>query len=195
VLNKGEVFVKRFFDLLLSAVLLLIFNIPILIIALTVLIDTKESGFYKQQRIGLNGKYFYLFKFRTLKGNQLYDLNEIKKYESILGRFLRKTKLNELPQLYNIFIGDMSFVGPRPDIKGFADQLQGDNKIILEIRPGLTGPATLKYRDEIHLLTQQENPEKYNREVIWPDKVKINKEYIANWSFKKDLFYLYKTLF
>ncbi|NAS29814.1 sugar transferase [Flavobacteriaceae bacterium R38] len=183
------------FDLLLSFILLIIFNVPMLLIALMVLIDTRESGFYRQERIGRNKKKFYLFKFRTLKGNRLYDLNEIKKYESTLGRFLRKTKLNELPQLYNILIGDMSFVGPRPDVEGFADQLEGDDKIILDVRPGLTGPATLKYRNEMDVLSKEENPDKYNREVIWPDKVKINREYVTNWSFKRDIYYLYKTLF
>jgi len=110
------------------------------------------------------------------------------------GRFLRKTKLDELPQLWNVLIGNMSLVGPRPDVPGFADQLKGEDRIILSIRPGITGPASLAFKNEEGLLAQQENPEQYNREIIWPEKVAINKAYIENYSFWLDLKILWKTV-
>ena len=113
---------------------------------------------------------------------------------TLFGRFWRKTKLDELPQLINIVKGDMSFVGPRPDVPGFADKLSGDDLVVLSIRPGITGPATIKYRNEEDLLAAQNNPEKFNQEVIFPDKVKINKDYVENYHFFKDLYYIYKTI-
>ena len=111
-----------------------------------------------------------------------------------LGHFLRKTKLDELPQLWNVLIGNMSLVGPRPDVTGFADQLKGEDRIILSVRPGITGPASIAFKHEEELLAQQENPEQYNREVIWPEKVRINKAYIENYSFWLDLRILWKTV-
>jgi lipopolysaccharide/colanic/teichoic acid biosynthesis glycosyltransferase len=93
-----------------------------------------------------------------------------------------------------VLVGDMSFVGPRPDVPGYADTLQGEDRIILSVRPGITGPATVKYRNEEELLSQQPDAHLYNREVIWPDKVRINKEYIRNHSFLKDLQYLFRTV-
>jgi lipopolysaccharide/colanic/teichoic acid biosynthesis glycosyltransferase len=112
-----------------------------------------------------------------------------------IGRFLRKTKLDELPQLWNVLLGNMSFVGPRPDVPGFADKLQGEDRIVLSIRPGITGPASLAFRNEEELLAQQENPEQYNREIIWPEKVRINKEYIRNYSLWLDIKIIWKTVF
>ena len=114
---------------------------------------------------------------------------------TISGAFFRRTKIDELPQLWNIFMGNMSFVGPRPDVPGFADKLQGEERAILSIRPGITSPATLKYKNEEKLLAKQSNPEKFNCEVIWPDKVAINLEYIQNWSLGNDLKYILQTVF
>ncbi len=114
---------------------------------------------------------------------------------SFTGKFFRKTKIDELPQLVNVLIGDMSFVGPRPDVKGFADMLDEDDKLILNIRPGITGPASLAFRNEEEILSLQKNPERYNREVIYPEKVKINLEYIKNWTLLGDLSYILKTIF
>lgn len=111
-----------------------------------------------------------------------------------LGRFLRKTKLDELPQLLHVFLGQMSFVGPRPDVPGFADRLEGKDRIILTVRPGITGPATLKYRNEEELLAGQNDFEAYNRNVIWPDKVRMNREYVENWSFWGDIELIKRTL-
>lgn len=113
---------------------------------------------------------------------------------SVFGDFLRKSKLDELPQLYNVFLGDMSFVGPRPDLIGFADALEGEDRLILEVKPGITGPASLYFLNEQRLLDQVENAEKYNKEVIWPKKVELNLAYVKNYSFRKDIYYLLKTI-
>jgi lipopolysaccharide/colanic/teichoic acid biosynthesis glycosyltransferase len=112
-----------------------------------------------------------------------------------VGRFLRRAKLDELPQLINVLKGDMSFVGPRPDVPGFADALTGEDRVILSVRPGITGPATLRYRDEESLLAGAEHPEQYNREVLWPDKVRLNREYVRQWSFRGDMVYIWRTIF
>ncbi len=111
------------------------------------------------------------------------------------GKFLRKTKLDELPQLFNVLKGDMSLVGPRPDVPGFADKLQGENRKILALKPGITGLATIAFKNEEELLAEQENPEQYNREIIWPEKVRLNKKYIEQYSFLLDLKILWKTVF
>ena len=104
-----------------------------------------------------------------------------------LGAVLRKYKIDELPELWNVLIGDMSFVGPRPDVPGYADRLQGDDREMLELRPGITGPASLKYRNEEELLAAVDNPQEYNDTVIYPDKVRINRYYLHNYSFVKDI--------
>ena len=111
-----------------------------------------------------------------------------------VGRILRSTKVDELPQLLNVLLGHMSIVGPRPDVPGFADRLSGDDRIVLSIRPGITGPATLEFRNEEELLSSQSDPERYNREVIWPKKVELNREYVANYSFWKDFGYIWRTI-
>ena len=111
-----------------------------------------------------------------------------------LGAFLRKYKIDELPELWNVLIGDMSFVGPRPDVPGYADKLQGEDRRILELKPGITGPATLKYRNEEELLAMQSNPQTYNDEVIWPDKVRINLEYLRKRTFFGDIKIILQTL-
>src|SRR5688572_8920989 len=104
-----------------------------------------------------------------------------------LGRWFRKTKLDELPQLINVLLGQMSLVGPRPDVPGFADQLSGEDRIILSVHPGMTGPATLRFRYEEQELARQVNPERYNRDVIYPEKVRLNREYVESYSFTKDI--------
>ena len=111
-----------------------------------------------------------------------------------LGKFLRKYKLDELPQLFNVLKGEMSFVGPRPDVKGFADKLEGNDSIILSVKPGITGPATLFFKNEELLLAKQQNIEEYNKTVIWPKKVELNRLYVENYSFKKDIYYIFKTI-
>lgn len=112
-----------------------------------------------------------------------------------LGHFFRKTKIDELPQLFNVFLGHMSFVGPRPDVPGFADKLSGPDRVILSVRPGITGPATIRFRNEEQILAQQADSEKYNQEVIWPEKVRLNREYVEDYSFWRDLRYIWQTIF
>lgn len=149
-----------------------------------------------QRRVGKNGELFVMHKFRTMsEGNDGTTVtvagdNRITK----LGAFLRRTKLDELPELWDVFVGKMSMVGPRPDVPGYADKLQGEDREILSLRPGITGPATLKYRDEETLLTQEENPHQYHDEVIYPDKVRLNRYYLRHYSFFLDLKIIFATL-
>ncbi|MGD9900845.1 MAG: sugar transferase, partial [Calditrichaceae bacterium] len=152
---------------------------------------------FAQERIGQNGKTFILYKFRSMiqtsNGSTITTRGDTR--ITPFGSFLRKYKLDELPELWNVLIGDMSFVGPRPDVPGYADKLNGSDRNILLMRPGITGPASLKYAKEEELLSRQADPEKYNDEVIFPDKVKINLEYYENWSIVNDLRILFKTIF
>jgi lipopolysaccharide/colanic/teichoic acid biosynthesis glycosyltransferase len=173
-------------------VLLPVVLVPIIILVLIATLDIGEFGLFSQSRVGQNGKIFRIYKIRTLT-NGLHQLGELEKSATKIGRYVRRSKLDELPQLFNVLKGDMSFVGPRPDVQGFADQLEGEDRIILMVKPGLTGPATLKYKDEERLLKKQKNPEYYNRAVIWADKVKINKDYVKNYSFYLDLKIILKS--
>jgi len=189
--------IKTTFDFVLSLVGL-IFTLPIILMAWTVAsIETRSNGFFLQKRVGRKGEIFTLVKIKTMKpvsGIHTHVTQAGDPRITLSGNFLRKTKIDELPQLFNVFIGQMSFVGPRPDVEGYADQLQGEQRMILSIRPGITGPASIKYRDEETLLSQQENPEQYNQQVIWPDKVKINMQYVKNWSLLSDIRYIYQTI-
>jgi lipopolysaccharide/colanic/teichoic acid biosynthesis glycosyltransferase len=188
--------IKLIVDYLL-ALILLVLIMPILIILIIIAtVSTGKFGVFSQQRVGKQSKLFNIYKIRSMivqKGDVITAENDprITKF----GHFIRKTKLDELPQLFNIIKGDMSFVGPRPDVLGYADKLQGDDRIILSVKPGITGPATIFYKDEEHLLAQQKNKIQYNDNVIWPNKVRINREYLENWSLLKDLIILKKTIF
>lgn len=184
---------KRIFDLVLSLLLFPFLLTPIIVLITIATLDTKQWGLFSQIRVGQQGKLFKIFKIRTLK-NELHSLGHLEKSATKLGRFIRNSKLDELPQIFNVIFGQMSFVGPRPDIVGFADELKDDNRIILKVKPGITGPATLKYKDEEKILAVQDDPETYNRSIIWPDKVKINKKYIENWSFYLDLSFILKSI-
>lgn len=181
---------KYSFDRIASFVGLL-FLWPVLIVV-AVLIRMKMPGgpvIFKQKRVGLNGKLFTMYKFRSMTvahgGSSVSVAGEAR--ITPLGAKLRRYKLDELPELWNVLIGDMSFVGPRPDVPGYADQLKGDDRRVLLLRPGITGPASLKYRDEEELLAKVEDPVKYNDEVIYPDKVRINIYYLDHYSFIKDV--------
>lgn len=144
---------------------------------------------FKQRRVGQCGRLFTMYKFRSMTVNHSGNSISVKGENRItpFGAVLRKCKLDELPELWNVLIGDMSFVGPRPDVPGYADKLEGDARRMLLLKPGITGPASLKYRNEEELLAEQENPQKYNDEVLFPDKVRINIEYLDNWSFWNDI--------
>jgi len=194
MITKRQLCVKRIFDIAIVLFVLPFFIPPILILILVATLDTKEWGIYSQERVGQHGKLFKIYKIRTLDNGE-HQLGQLEQNASLVGGFLRRTKLNELPQFYNVLIGDMSFVGPRPDVLGFADLLEGSDRVILKVKPGITGPATLKYKNEEQLLTAQDDAEHFNKTVIWPDKVKINKNYVLNYSFYLDLILIVKSIF
>jgi len=158
----------------------------------------RGTFLYRQVRIGKDGKSFRIFKIRTMRDGSeeggsvsVYDDPRVLPF----GKWLRESKVDTLFELVNVLIGDMSFVGPRPDVPGYADKLEGDDRRILQLRPGITGPASLKYRHEDMILAQQPDPKRYNDEIIYPDKVKINLDYLDNWSFFLDIKILWKTFF
>jgi len=204
--------IKFCFDRLAALLGLVVLALPMGIIAIIVLVTMKGGPvLYRQVRVGKDGKLFKIHKFRTMTNDQ--EVSNIaypnKARITPFGAWLRKHKLDELPELWDVLIGNMSFVGPRPDVPGYADQLQGDDRVVLQMRPGITGPATLKYRDEEHLIETyvkqakangDSRPEDeialhYNDEVIYPDKVRINVDYYRNFSLLKDLSIILHTLF
>ena len=178
---------KRFFDILFSSLSLILLVWIVIILVIIASFDTKSFGFFMQNRIGQLGKPFQIYKIKTLRD----QTKEI----SGFGKFLRKSKLDELPQLFNILKGDMSFVGPRPDVAGYYDVLQGENRKVLELKPGLTSAASIKYCNEESLLKSKENPLEYNDTVIFPDKIKMNLEYYYNHSIWVDIRIIFKTIF
>ncbi|MDD2961549.1 MAG: sugar transferase [Muribaculaceae bacterium] len=184
--------IKSIFDWIFAIFGLIVLSPILLVIALAIMVQMRcINPFYTQSRIGQYGKPFKIYKFRTM-----YDADEhCNKRESSIGLLLHKYKLNELPQLVNIILGDMSFVGPRPDVSGYADKLQGKDRLILELKPGITGPASIKYKNEDKILASVDNPKQYNNEVIYPDKVRINLEYYYNHTFISDLKLIFLTLF
>jgi len=196
-LSKLEKIQKRVFDIVLSLIGIT-FTWWIVFFAWVVAsIETKSNGLFMQKRVGKDGELFLVFKIKTMKSIVGIDTTVTTSTDNRItksGMFFRKTKIDELPQLFNVLFGTMSFVGPRPDVVGFADQLQGDDRILLTLLPGITGPASIKYKNEEEVLANQENPEAYNKEVIWPDKVQINKAYLKEWSLKNDIDYIIKTI-
>lgn len=196
-LRIQQLIIKRLFDIF-ASLLGLIITMPIILIAwLIASFETRSNGFFIQERVGKYGSLFKVIKIKTMRkvegvNTTITSSSDVRITKS--GAFFRETKIDELPQLWNVLVGQMSFVGPRPDMPGYADLLEVTEQVILSIRPGITGPSSLKYKDEEAILSQQDDPKRYNDEVIWPDKVKINREYIENYSFSKDLFYIWKTI-
>ena len=182
--------IKFLFDRLISFIALLILWPVLAVVA--ILIRMKMPGgpvIFKQKRVGQYGRLFTMYKFRSMtvghSGSSVSVAGESR--ITPLGAKLRKYKLDELPELWNVLIGDMSFVGPRPDVPGYADQLKGKDREILKLKPGITGPASLKYRNEEEVLAKVENPQEYNDTVIYPDKIKLNLYYLEHYSFIKDI--------
>lgn len=176
----------------------LLFLWPVLIVV-AMLIKMRMPGgpvLFTQKRVGRHGRLFTMHKFRSMTvahgGSSVSVAGEAR--ITPLGAVLRKYKLDELPELWDVLVGNMSFVGPRPDVPGYADLLQGDERRILELRPGITGPASLKYRDEEELLAKVDNPVEYNDTVIFPDKVRINLYYLDHYSFIKDIQMIFCTV-
>ena len=198
-------FGKFVFDRLVSFLGLIIL-LPVLVIV-AILVKVKMPGgpvFFSQKRVGRNGRLFTMHKFRTMTmdhgGSSVSVAGESR--ITPLGAKLRKYKLDELPELWNVLIGDMSFVGPRPDVPGYADALVGEDREVLQLRPGITGPASLKYRNEEDLLARvasdgidgYNDPVKYNDEVIYPDKVRLNRYYLNHYSFWMDIKMIFATV-
>lgn len=178
---------KRIFDIVFSLFGILFLGFFILLFWILASIDTKSNGLFIQKRVGQFGKIFKIFKLKSIQNNS----ETISKF----GKFIRKYKIDELPQLLNILIGNMSFVGPRPDIAGYYDRLEGENRKILNLKPGLTSMASIKYANEDEILSNQENSLKFNDEIIFPDKVSMNLEYFKNQSLLLDLKIIIKTIF
>lgn len=189
--------VKYIFDRLMALFGLMILWPVLLVVAILVRVKMPDGPvLFKQQRVGKDGRLFTIYKFRTMSVSHSGSTVSVAGEARItpLGATLRKYKLDELPELWNVLIGDMSFVGPRPDVPGYADKLQGEDRIILTLRPGITGPATLKYRNEEELLATVDNPQQYNDEVIYPDKVRINRQYAEHISLVTDIKIILATL-
>lgn len=180
-------FGKRLFDGIVALVMLLFLWPVITITAFISSIVNRSNGFFVQERIGQYGRTFIIFKIKSINPHN----GEITPF----GKFLRRSKLDELPQLINILNGDMSFVGPRPDVPGYYDKLSGSDRRVLQLKPGLTSEASIKYKNEEALLSRQSHPLKYNDEVLFPDKVKMNLDYLDKISFLMDLKIILKTLF
>lgn len=188
--------VKRIFDFIASLLGIVLLSPLFVIIAILIALETPGSVIFCQERVGREGKRFTMYKFRTMKPGSDGNSISVRGEERItkVGAFLRKHKLDVLPELWNVLKGDMSLVGPRPDVPGYADRLKGDDRLVLSVKPGITGPATLKYAREEELLAGRDNPQQYNDEVIYPDKVRINKKYIENRSMVLDLKIIIFTL-
>lgn len=188
---------KWIFDRVMALIGLVVLLPVFLVVGILIKIKMPDGPIlFRQKRVGKGGRIFTMVKFRSMivshSGSSVSVAGESR--ISPLGAKLRKYKLDELPELWNVLIGDMSFVGPRPDVPGFADKLVGEEREILQLRPGITGPASLKYRNEEELLASVDDPIRYNTEVIYPDKVRINLDYLRHWSFARDLKYIVQTL-
>lgn len=214
-MNLFERIIKFSFDRLMALIGLVVLALPLAVIAIAVRLSLKKgTALYSQTRVGKDGKLFKIHKFRTMvdesgdgKGWSIAYPNRDR--VTPMGAWLRRHKLDELPELWDVLIGNMSLVGPRPDVPGYADQLQGDDRVVLKMRPGITGPATLKYRNEEQLIgdyvkqalaegdtrSELEIAQWYNDEVIYPDKVRINVDYYHHFSFYNDIKILFQTFF
>ncbi|TLX75675.1 sugar transferase [Labilibacter sediminis] len=188
---------KRIFDILASFFGLILISPILLVTAILIKIYMPGPVLFHQKRGGRHGKIFTIHKFRSMKVNSGGSTVSVKGESRItpLGAKLRKYKIDELPELWNVLVGDMSFVGPRPDMPEYNEGLKGDDRKILELRPGITGPATLKYANEEELLAQVDDPHKFNEEVLWPEKVRMNLEYYYKRNFFMDLSIIFRTVF
>lgn len=189
---------KRIFDLICSLLGLLSISLVFLIVAISIKLTSRGPVFFKQKRIGRDGKEFYIYKFRTMivdaekKGKQITIGNDSR--ITSVGRFLRKYKIDELPQLINVVKGDMSLVGPRPEVPRYVALYNKKQKRVLSVRPGITDYASLYYKDENEVLGKVDNPEKYYIDIIMPHKLSLNIEYIEDNNIFKDFKIILKTV-
>ena len=189
-------FGKRAFDIAAAAAGLVALGIPMAMVALAVKLSSPGPVLFRQRRVGRGGALFTVRKFRTMRTDH-DDPSPVTVRGDIritpAGRILRRFKLDEYPQLWNVLVGEMSLVGPRPDVPGYYDRLTGEERRILSLRPGITGPSTIKYAAEEELLAAQEDPVRFNDEVVFPDKVRINLRYMDEYTFGGDLGWIWKT--
>lgn len=189
---------KRAFDVVASGCGLLVLSPVLLAVAAWVKLDSPGPVFYRQVRVGRGGKDFRIFKFRSMRvGSDKGSLITVGGHDSCItksGYFIRKYKIDELPQLINVFIGDMSLVGPRPEVRKYVDLYTPEQRKVLDVRPGITDVASIKYRNENEILGAVENPDEYYINVIMPDKIRLNLDYLAKRSFFKDLEVIFATV-
>lgn len=188
---------KYLFDRIMALVGLIVLSPVLLVVWMLIRVKMPDGpAVFTQKRVGKDGKLFTMYKFRSMSAHHSGSTVSVAGESRItpLGAKLRRYKLDELPELWNVLIGDMSFVGPRPDVPGYADKLEGDDRRVLQLRPGITGPASLKYRDEEILLAGQANPQEFNDKVIYPDKVRINLYYLDHYSFLADIKMIFATV-
>jgi lipopolysaccharide/colanic/teichoic acid biosynthesis glycosyltransferase len=189
--------VKRLFDIVASGLGLIVLSPLFLVIAIWIKLDSKGPIFYRQVRVGRYNKDFRIFKFRSMRvGSDKGSLVTIGGQDERITRagcFIRKYKLDELPQLINVLIGDMSLVGPRPEVRHYVNYWTPEQMHVLDVRPGITDPASIKYLDENELLEKAENPEKYYIEVIMQEKIKLYLQYVEKQSFLYDITLIFKT--
>lgn len=188
---------KYLFDRIMAFVGLIVLSPVLLVVWMLIRVKMPDGpAVFTQKRVGKDGKLFTMYKFRSMSAHHSGSTVSVAGESRItpLGAKLRRYKLDELTELWNVLIGDMSFVGPRPDVPGYADKLEGDDRRVLQLRPGITGPASLKYRDEEILLASQANPQEFNDKVIYPDKVRINLYYLDHYSFLADMKMIFATV-
>ena len=188
---------KRLFDIIASGLGLIVLSPLFLIIAIWIKLDSKGPVFYRQVRVGRYNKDFQIFKFRSMRvgsdKGSLVTIGDRDPRVTRSGYWIRKFKLDELPQLINVFIGDMSLVGPRPEVRHYVDYWTPEQMHVLDVRPGITDPASIKFRNENESMEKAEDPEKYYIEVIMQEKIKLYLEYVEKHSFCYDIALIFKT--
>ncbi len=188
---------KRAFDIIASGLGLIVLSPLFIVLAIWIKLDSKGPVFYRQVRVGYKNKDFRIFKFRSMRvGADKGSLVTIGGHDPRVtrsGYFIRKFKFDELPQLINVFLGDMSLVGPRPEVRHYVDYWTPEQMHVLDVRPGITDPASIKFRNENELMEQAEDPEKYYIEVIMQEKIKLYLEYVEKHSFLYDIGLIFKT--
>ena len=188
---------KRLFDIIASGLGLIVLSPLFLILAIWIKLDSKGPVFYRQVRVGKNNKDFRIFKFRSMRvGADKGSLVTIGGHDPRVtrsGYFIRKFKFDELPQLINVFIGDMSLVGPRPEVRHYVDYWTPEQMHVLDVRPGITDPASIKFRNENELMGLADDPEKFYIEVIMQEKIRLYLEYVESHSFLGDIGLIFKT--
>lgn len=188
---------KRLFDIIASGLGLIVLSPLFLVLAIWIKMDSKGPVFYRQVRVGFKNKDFRIFKFRSMRvGADKGSLVTIGGHDPRVtksGYFIRKFKFDELPQLINVFLGDMSLVGPRPEVRHYVDYWTSEQMHVLDVRPGITDPASIKFRNENELMEKAEDPEKYYIEVIMQEKIKLYLEYVEKHSFLYDIGLIFKT--